>query len=150
MRGNDVRPSLLLGLLTLILTMAPAVGEACEPTTSDPEVDTRFIPPAVWQETFGRDARFYVDNDPCQPECGFSIWIYEESNDIDGLQRGDEMHDDTCGGMIRSDTLACQLLPVALLGRRRREASADGSHVAVGAAALALAGMALVPTADAC
>jgi hypothetical protein len=35
----------------------------------------------------------------------WSTWVYEESNGIDGLQRGDEIVDDTCHGMIASDTI---------------------------------------------
>lgn len=34
---------------------------------------------------------YYVDNDLCQPECLSSLWIYEETNGIDGLQRDDPM-----------------------------------------------------------
>lgn len=30
--------------------------------------------------------------------------IYEESNGIDGLQRQDEVVDDTCGGVFPGDT----------------------------------------------
>jgi len=32
-------------------------------------------------------------------------WIYEESNEIAGLQRDDYMVDDTCGGAVASDAL---------------------------------------------
>jgi hypothetical protein len=82
---------------TTLLTLAalgiaiPAFAQECELTTSSPEVDA---------------AGFYVDNDACQPDCGYSIWIYQESNGIAGLQRGDEVHDDTCGGAAgESDTI---------------------------------------------
>lgn len=34
-----------------------------------------------------------------------TMWIYQESNGIAGLQRSDEVHDDTCGGMIEADTI---------------------------------------------
>lgn len=100
--------------LSVILALSvPAEADACSPTTSHPEI-----------AAFG----FYVDNDLCQvppghptewepptlfdwyggggDSCLFSIWTYEESNGIEGLQRGDEVHDDTCGGTIESDTLA--------------------------------------------
>lgn len=79
--------------LVLIVTLALAVpvsAEECIPTTSNPEVDI---------------GGQYVDNDLCQPECLFSIWFYSEANGIEGLQRGDEVVDDTCGGMIDSDVL---------------------------------------------
>lgn len=49
---------------------------------------------------------FYVDNDTCQPGCGlFSLWVYQESNGHPGLQRGDEVYDDTCHGMVEADTI---------------------------------------------
>lgn len=86
----------LLALATLALFL-PAGAEECVPTTSEPEIDTG-------ETGFGR---YYVDNDVCQFDgCAFSVWVYQESNGIDGLQRNDEMKDDTCGGMIDSDTLA--------------------------------------------
>lgn len=66
--------------------------------------------------------RIYIESDSCQrlpedlvaedPEgCTFSIWAYEETNGIDGLQRNDPGMDDdlttpvddTCGGAIESD-----------------------------------------------
>jgi hypothetical protein len=40
----------------------------------------------------------------CQPQCIFSIWPYLESNEIAGLQRADEVRDDTCG-VIEGDTI---------------------------------------------
>ena len=53
--------------------------------------------------------QFYVVEDVgCQPECYPhypSLWFYEESNGIDGLQRLDEINDETCGGQILPDTL---------------------------------------------
>lgn len=42
----------------------------------------------------------YDDRGPCL----FAIWLYYETNGIDGLQRGDELRDDTCHWMIESDT----------------------------------------------
>lgn len=103
-------PALLAGLLALAFA-ASAAEDSCTPTTSQPEVDTGPTP-------FGHH---YIDNDLCQVDdgsgggydvggfgvggCLFSTWIYVESNDIPGLQRGDEMHDDTCGGQIQSDSI---------------------------------------------
>lgn len=34
-----------------------------------------------------------------------SIWVYEESNGMKGLQRGDVLKDDTCQGQVKSDDL---------------------------------------------
>ena len=38
-------------------------------------------------------------------EYPLSLWVYEESNGIDGLQRADEMVDDTCHGSIAGDQI---------------------------------------------
>lgn len=85
-----------IAILALVLFLA-AGGAAshnyCEMTTSTPEADTGPGP-----------ARFYIDNDPCAG-CNFSLWIYMESNGVDGLQRGDDTKDDTCGGEYPSDTI---------------------------------------------
>lgn len=50
----------------------------------------------------------YVTGDlPCfvadAPMC--RVYVYEEANGIAGLQRADELADDTCHGMIASDTI---------------------------------------------
>lgn len=37
---------------------------------------------------------YYVDNDQCQPDCLFSLWVYQESNGHEGLQRCDEVYDE--------------------------------------------------------
>ncbi len=79
----------LVAFVALALAI-PAAADDCW-TTSDPEVAA---------------GGFYVDNDNCQPECLFSIWVYQESNEIEGLQRGDEFHSDItgCDG-VDSDTI---------------------------------------------
>lgn len=81
----------LLIVLAAVLGIAMPIGaEHCTTYTSaQPEVDA---------------AGYYVDNDPCFG-CIFSIWIYQESNGIPGLQRGDEVYDDTCHGMVSPDTI---------------------------------------------
>ena len=132
-------PSIMkTSLVALALFLAGAAwADECEPTTSNPEI-----------EVLG----FYIDNDVCQPECLFSIWIYEESNGIEGLQRSDEVKDDTCGGQIEGDTLPCSILPVALLSRRSPGDVPAARGQAIGAIAfVAIAGSVLaVPTAHAC
>ncbi|HUR69150.1 MAG TPA: hypothetical protein VM370_07870 [Candidatus Thermoplasmatota archaeon] len=82
----------LLTLATLSVALPAALAD-CELTTSAPEVDTGATPAG----------QFYVDNDACQPTCIYSIWIYQESNGVAGLQRSDEVHDDTCGGVFEGD-----------------------------------------------
>lgn len=132
-----MRPNLVLGALTLLLYFAGStLGEECIPSTSDPEV-------AV--------AGQYVDNDFCQFEddpCLFSIWHYQESNDIDGLQRGDEVVDNTCGGLIDADTIICGLLPAGFLSRRREDARRANGACLAGVAMLGA--VAFLPTAEAC
>lgn len=76
--------------------------------SSDPEVVT---PPTgvslvgTYGDGEGGDGTYYVDNDICNIGCTFSVWIYEETNAIAGLQRGDEFVDDTCHGSIESDSI---------------------------------------------
>ncbi len=83
--------SLLLAASTLVALGLPASAGHCTTwTTSAPELDlTR------------NGAPYYVDLDP--PAEG--IWVYEESNGIAGLQRGDEVVDDTCHGLIDADEI---------------------------------------------
>ena len=78
----------LLTLAALAVAMPAGADHCVTYSTSSPEVDA---------------GGYYVDNDVCQPGCIFSIWIYQESNGISGLQRGDSVVDDTCHGMIESD-----------------------------------------------
>lgn len=80
----------LLALAAIAIAVPASLAAGCDPSTSEAEV---------------AQGGFYVDNDACQPECIYSIWIYQESNGIDGLQRGDEVVDDTCDGAIESDTI---------------------------------------------
>jgi hypothetical protein len=95
-----LRVSLLVLLTAAALAFAPS-GAACEASSSQPEVDTCNV------AGLGIDASnggcVYIDNDVCQPECLFSVWIYCESNGMEGLQRGDEVRDDTCNGAFESD-----------------------------------------------
>ncbi|HUR68010.1 MAG TPA: hypothetical protein VM370_02105 [Candidatus Thermoplasmatota archaeon] len=90
--------SILVPMFALLLLTAPfALADECVPTTS-------FAPIAA--------AGYYVyepcidpdDASDCSDWGPWSIWVYEESNGIAGLQREDELRDDTCGGMIDSDT----------------------------------------------
>ena len=75
--------------LVAVSMLNPVSAQDCVPAEQTPEVDTGDTPAG----------RFYVDNDLCQADgCGFSIWIYQESNGVDGLQRNDEISgDQACG-----------------------------------------------------
>lgn len=90
-----MRAKLLLILLACLPLALPAVADHCEGyQTSSPEADT------------GTTAagRYYVDVDISQFD-PLALWVYEESNGIDGLQREDEIVDDTCHAGIRGDTI---------------------------------------------
>lgn len=87
----------LVALLVALAVAMPGGAEHCTTwSTSEPEVDISAVSDVTYIA--------YVDNDLCQPECIFSVWLYCESNGIEGLQRGDEVRDDTCHGMIESDS----------------------------------------------
>ena len=84
--------TVLLTLTTLAIALPAGSAEHCTTySTSVPELDTT---------QFG--GAYYWDNDVV---VGVSTWVYEETNNIVGLQRGDEVHDDTCHGMIEADTI---------------------------------------------
>ena len=91
-----MRAPLFAATLALALAM-PAGAEHCTTyETADPEVDVA--------------GQYYFDDDCvaillCQVEIIFSFWIYEESNGIPGLQRGDEVQDQTCHRMIQPDRI---------------------------------------------
>lgn len=97
--------TILLTLAMMIALAMPVGAEHCVTwSTHAPEVDTK-----IASEAAGLD-RYYVADDcfpliACPMEPIFSLWIYEESNGIEGLQRGDEVYDDTCHGMIDGDTI---------------------------------------------
>lgn len=89
----------LLATATLGLALGGAVAEACVPTTTDAVAAGAYYvyEPCLDETPEGRE------------ECAYwgpwSIWVYEESNGIAGLQRQDELRDDTCGGAIPGDTI---------------------------------------------
>ena len=80
-------------LLALFVTAGAARAEHCAEATPEVTLDTPV-------------GTFYVDNELCQPDCLFSVWIYQESNGQEGLQRGDETctDDDECCGQ-EADTI---------------------------------------------
>lgn len=88
----------LLPAVVAVSLLAPAAADHCQSyhTTT----------PTLWcgAASFPGDHPVYVDDDCC-PECLYYVWIYQESNGIPGLQREDEIVDDTCHGMIVGDTI---------------------------------------------
>lgn len=66
-----------------------------DPTTwPSPGLYGRYVPFPGWDH----------NGDGSADGCLFSIWLYYESNGIPGLQRGDWVVDDSCHGMIESDS----------------------------------------------
>jgi len=98
-------------LFALALMPAGALAQECEPITTDPVVFCDRMNFATDRLDFGCvggnvEDRYYVANDmgPCE-ECAFSIWIYEESNNITGLQRNDQFSGDHTCGRFPADTI---------------------------------------------
>lgn len=91
-------PLVLLAASALLLPSA--VAGHCTTWSTSVTDDTQIV------VEFPADAVFrYLVMDKCAPDCLFSVWVYPEANGIAGLQRGDEMRDDTCHGMIEADVL---------------------------------------------
>ena len=86
---------LILALSVAVAIALPVGAEHCETwTTSEPVSDLSF---------FGLP--YYLDHDLCQDYMICPTWVYEETNGITGLQRGDDIVDDTCHGQIESDAI---------------------------------------------
>lgn len=93
--------NLVPAILLVLALCVPASADHCTTWSSDDDVELDTNP-------FGLPGpRYYYDNDPANlPCCVLGVWfVYEESNGIDGLQRGDEAVDNTCHGMIAPDTI---------------------------------------------
>lgn len=87
-----MRIALAAFALVVTLTIPATAGHCTTWTTFEPEYDIA--------------GRYYIHDDcPCAVEVFFSIWVYEESNGYPGLQRGDEIVDTTCHGMIPADRI---------------------------------------------
>ena len=98
-------------LILMLLALAfPVSASECAPTTFQSAIATPATGVDVARD-FG-DAQgpssdegvYYVAQDRCF-FCltGEDTWIYQETNGIPGLQRGDEVVDNTCEGAIPAD-----------------------------------------------
>jgi uncharacterized membrane protein len=95
-RLSSLEVRLMSKLVAILATLAvaalalpaSATVVGCSYSTTDAELDA---------------AGYYVSLDKGGDLGG--IWIYEESNGIGGLQRGDEVVDDTGDGCIEADGL---------------------------------------------
>lgn len=93
------RATSLACTLALVWLLPAAMGETACYTTSAPEVTLTDASGVI-----GGDV--YVDNDGVPLACWIvwwgecpllSVWIYQETNGIPGLQRDDEVHSDVAG-----------------------------------------------------
>lgn len=82
-----MRSALLpLAIAALILAPHAAAATYCDRPPSEPEIDAQGV---------------YVDSEPCAAgDCIISVWIYEETNGVTGLQRDDFRHSDVCGDEV--------------------------------------------------
>lgn len=85
-RSRGLLSPLTLGLILLVA--APTGADGCA-FQSQPDVSAY---------------DYYVDWTYCQPDCALDFVVYEESNGIDSLQRGDARIDHTCDGTTPADT----------------------------------------------
>jgi hypothetical protein len=86
-----------LALIAMTTLVWGAAAQACEPTTSEAVAvgDHYVYNPCLDSGPGGIACQWWP----------WMIWIYEESNGMPGLQRGDETWDDTCGGLVEGDTI---------------------------------------------
>lgn len=96
----------LLVIIAALFLLAPLVSAThCTngygTSVADSDTVIKFSGPV------GPSDGFYTVVDLPGGECGASsvgnFWLYEEENDISGLQRADSCRDDTCGGLIEAD-----------------------------------------------
>lgn len=105
----------LVPLAFALALAVPAAAEGCVPTTSD--ADVILVTPAgklYWDDILSC-SEYWMEScwvgaclpttDVCYGSALMYSWIYQESNGIYGLQRSDDMVDDTCGGLIPADTI---------------------------------------------
>jgi len=101
--------------LVLLATIIPDAVATCVPATSTPEYDSDRDTEGVVDLVNGEIGvfppasshhQFYVENDVCQLDmCGFSLWVYEETNAHAGLQRNDAFAGDQTCGLYSADTI---------------------------------------------
>lgn len=92
----------LTGVLTLgILLTSIAAADECQLTTSEPYL-------AAAGHYLVIDCGIAVVGPECDGPAFDALgiwWVYEEANGVAGLQRNDDIYDDTCGGLYPSDKI---------------------------------------------
>lgn len=103
----------LLSLAFALAFLVPSSAAECVPTTSEADVTLGafYVDDAISCSSYDLEGCpfrvcLFPIGGPCLVESGlWYMWVYEESNGIPGLQRQDEMQDDTCGGVIPGDRI---------------------------------------------
>lgn len=86
----------VIGAGLLLAFLHPTLAKSCVPTTS----------PAYTIGVDGVLVFYFTHTEIPDRHDQFPSWyIYQETNEIDGFQRRDDVWDDTCGGQIESDTI---------------------------------------------
>lgn len=95
--AHHVRLTRVALALTLALALLgiPAHAQDCDPSTS---TDAHAI-------SDGNSTHYVVTDPSTCGGCpiGVHMYLYEETNGMDGLQRDDARRDDTCNGLIEPD-----------------------------------------------
>ena len=95
--GIILRSAYFVLPIALTLALMPVEASHCTTwSTSENDADTLIV--------YNPALNLYHVWDHCQPDCLFSYWAYYEDNGIPGLQRSDEVVDDTCHGQFEGDT----------------------------------------------
>jgi hypothetical protein len=98
-----MRLALVPASVLILLSLQPVLADHCtayDTSVNDfPEGDHLVI--AVQ----GSADTTYIASDQCQPDCIFHMVLYQETNDLLGLQRADARVSDICHGLVPSDTL---------------------------------------------
>ena len=92
---------LVLAIAFALALLPPAGAQECVPGASTSNEDMTVV--EVPNPVCGTVCYVVVDHD--MEGCFGAVWVYPEANGIAGLQRGDECHDDTCGGQVGADVI---------------------------------------------
>lgn len=106
--------TILVPIMLALSLAVPAAADGCLWSTSEADVtlagyyvdDATSCSGHELEHCQVRVCGFLLGGSTCYLEsAGYFTWVYEESNGIPGLQRQDEVVDDTCGGQIPGDRI---------------------------------------------
>lgn len=98
-----MRVAFFLASVLAILCLQPVIADHC--TTYSTSVNDFPDGDHLVIAVEGRVDTTYIASDQCQPDCLSHLVVYQETNDLLGLQRADARVSDICHGLIPSDTL---------------------------------------------